>query len=342
MASVFTVISSVYLTGLVAVQVAGNNLRQQLSDQAASELATLQITYNNTLRQDKLGFGSPADDAFVEQSLRTGKTSERLRQILQSETTSDRRKVELVVLVNRDGRILETAASTVYGEKYDPVPDSQGAGIVQRAIATSTDVWGNDLMTVQRLEVENPELASRLGGGRDASSAFLVNYIARPVIDVQGITLGAVVYGNVLDIEDAGIVTSANRALNGGFSGAFIGRQLALGSLLVQGSDDILERQRVDQSRTLTALAERPLVLKPSDDSINSWEAAGGSNSSPAPTGTTITGEFELEGKVYTLAAAPILNRQGQPVGALVRGTPQENLNLLLERTTTSIVLGGG
>jgi len=341
LASVFTVISSVYLTGLVAVQVAGNNLRQQLTDQATSELATLQITYNSTLRQDKLGFGSPADDSFVEKSLRTGRTSERLRQILQSETTSDRRKVELVVLVNREGRILETASSTVYGEKYDPVQDRQGSGVVQRAIATSTDVWGNDLMTVQRLEVENPELARRLGEGRDASSTFLVNYIARPVIDGQGITLGAIVYGNVLDIGDSGIVTATNRALNGGFSGVFIGKQLALGSLLIQGSDEILERRQVAESRTLTALAERPLVLKPSEESINNWEAAGGSNNSPAPSGTAITGEFEFGGKVYTLAAAPILNRQGQPVGALVRGTPQENLNLLLERTTTSIVLGG-
>ncbi len=305
--------------GLGSIILLVNGSRNQLTNQAASELAVVEINYNTKI--DQMGFGSrgQADNATIVAAAK-GETSNlpQIQQILQNELQA--RKIEYATLVSADKIIIVNANNNRKGETFDP------SNLVTEALTQGKQIKASVL--IDRAEIGREGFPVKLDDR--VESKALIRFVVTPVKEgAGGKVIGALIFGDVVNGK-LPIVQRTNDAFsndaNGGYS-----------AIYQRNKDGIFLTTSLDQKTPGLALP---------DESIKSLEAKA-----KASNGQPITQRIDLNGRTYTVAAKLLNDRTLENPGGppdtkltpaaptvLVRGTPEDQLNSLL---TQSLLQGG-
>ncbi len=177
------------------------------------------------------------------------------------------------------------------------------AGVVSRTINQEKDTGSFELLSREEVLQALPNLES-------PANNFLVRYDTKTLFKGNQF-IGVVLLGNVIEGNEAGIVEATNSRIGDGFSLVIAGKdELGVGSQLLDGRD--IKTIDTLPLPVITALAEE---------------------------GSKNTRQVDLDNQPYTIAFNSILNFNGEPVGLLVRGKPQNSLISLIRETTRLIAL---
>jgi twitching motility protein PilJ len=290
-----------------------------LESRAEAELAVVALNYNIKVNQTAYGFRGQSDNTALIEAAKTGQTNPTVKAILMKETRV--RDIEFATLVDKNKRIIETAGSTPKGSLFDP------AGLVSQVLTAKEQLISTEVISFADLQREQPEKASKLGSAT-ATPSFLIRYTATPVFvggkDLVGVLIsGDVVSEGKTTVNNYTTITEGSvTALNQGFAALTVGETPSLGNILV--------KEEVTPTSELPSELVQQALSTNNPAALNIWRELGGARTTALIPGTTVVGTTRLNGKTYTLAAAPILNLGGTPVGTMVRGIDHQELNLLI------------
>ncbi|MEO1374866.1 MAG: ATP-binding protein [Cyanobacteria bacterium J06635_10] len=286
--------------------------RSVLVNQAKSELAVTEIKYNIKINQMKFGFRGQSDNPAIIAAAKVNRTSQvldsdlkkRVKQILQNEIKA--RKIEYATLVDKDSRILVNANANRTGEIFNP------NNLVTEAIKSSQQIESCEIINWKELQKESPPLPLGL-----ENQQILIRYVVTPVKDPNtSEVIGALISGDIVN-RKLPIVDRAVASQSGGYSAVYLisntdGFNLATAAL------DVGETSELSQNKYLHHVALPNYALLKEAVKVS---------------GETVNQRIPMKGKTYTVAAKTVANFKGKPVGILIRGTPETELNLLLKNS---------
>ncbi|MBD2328161.1 methyl-accepting chemotaxis protein [Alkalinema sp. FACHB-956] len=312
--------------GIGSTIVLTNSLRTQLLSQATSELAVTETNYNIKINQ--MGFGSrgQADNVSVINAAKLRSRGETvnaglqsyIKTILQNEVRA--RKIEYATLVGRDLKIITNANNDRTGDTFDPNQ------LVSEALKTNQQIKASAIVAQQEINRESPPLPENYD--RELPQA-LIRYVVTPVKDpATQAPIGALVFGDVVNYKPT-IVENTINAFGGGYSGVYL--QAAPQQFRIGSTFDGIQRDLGIPQAGLDLL-----------------------NQAVQQKGKAVTGRMEINGKTYTVAAKALPTRIVEtPNGSepsytpeapalIVRGTPEDSVNQLLQRSLLQegVVLG--
>ncbi len=299
-------ISVIGLVGVGAflIVVSGRN---QLTNQAKSELVVTDINYNIKVNQMALGFRGQADNAAIIAATKAAANREPLasglktqvQQILQNEIKA--RNIEYATLVDKNLKIIVGANADRIGETFDP------NDLVSQVLSNPQQVKSTEIVSWAELQKESPPLPKEFSN-QDA----LVRYTITPVKDPDTeAVIGALVSGDIVNGKNE-IVESTVRAFGGGYSAIYLRQptgEFTLATALHQG-----QARNLEQAKPNIAFSDNSLL----QEAINAGEQP-------------VTKRVQIEGQTYTMAARTLTNFAGQPVAVLLRGTPEIALDQLIK-----------
>ena len=303
-------ILSLVLIGFGARWIIETGLRNQLLNQASSEVAVTEINYNIKVNQMGFGFRGQADNTAIIAAAQSQTLSPDLRnqvkQILQNEVKA--RNIEYATLVGRDLRIIVNANADRQGEIFNP------NNLVKEVFSDPRQIKASAIVSRAELAKESPPLPA----GFDNQDA-LIRYTVTAVRDPATKTIiGALVSGDIVNGK-LPIVQGTLKAFGGGYSAVYLRKP----------TGEFTSATALDQAQSNIDLPNSSLLA-----------AAAKANGKP------VTGRMEVGEQTYTLAAKALPNvskeqasgpvpvaATGEPVAILVRGTPETALNELLNRS---------
>lgn len=297
-------VSVLGLLGVGAVLIV-TSLRSQLVSQAKSELAVTQINYNIKIDQMGFGFRGQSDNTAIISAALTGKASPQVLDILKNEV--DARQIEYATLVDRDAVILASANADRKGQTFNP------NDLVTAAFASGKQIKATEVVTWKELQTEKPPLPATF-----SDSDALIRYTITPVRNPANASIvGALISGDIVNGKPP-IVQRTLEAFDVGYSAVYFRTptdqfQLAIASQQKEAEDPLPNVPLPDVS-LLQKATETP--------------------------GESVTGRLAIEGEGYTLAAKAIVSHRGEPTAILVRGTPETQLNQILQQGALWQALG--
>ncbi|MEL7039034.1 MAG: ATP-binding protein [Cyanobacteria bacterium J06592_8] len=286
--------------------------RQQLLEQGKSEIAVNQIEYDIKIDQMGFGFRGQSDNAaiiaaaqsHVNQGLLSPTLEQQVRQILQNEIQA--RNIEYATLVGQDLRIIVSANVDREGEIFNP------NNLVREVLATSEQIKTSERLDWLDLIRESPPLPSGM-----IEQDILIRYTATPVSDPETReVIGVLISGDIINSKPY-IVQKTVETLNGGYSAIYLQRS----------SGDFMEVEAF--------VADSSSASSNSSNISNKILEAAVTSS-----GEIVTGRERIGTQTYTLAAKAILNYAGEPIAVLVRGTSENALDALLNKSlSTQLVI---
>ena len=221
------------------------------------------------------------------------------KQILRNETVA--REIEYATLVGRDRRIIANANADRAGERFDP------EGLVGAMLTNPRQIQANAIVSWAELQQEGFSLPEGF-----ANQDALIRYTITPVRAANADqVIGALVSGELVSHKLA-LIEDTLQALGTGYSAVYLHKpngELVLAASLNKGAAD----QSVEVNLPIDNLAFLDKAV--------------------SAEGETITQRVSGRGQVYTMAAKALLNVNGDPVGVLVRGTLEAELNHLFQRS---------
>lgn len=285
--------------------------RQQLTNQSASELEASTINYEIKINQMGFGFRGQSDNSAIINTALTKFNGQNpsidqlrvARQILLNEI--DARQIEYATLVGVDKRIIVNAnASNRQGEIFDP------QGLVTRAIETNQQIRISELVSWDELQKENPPTLRLFEEGSDA----LIRYVVTPVVAPNtNQVIGVLVAGDVINGKYSVVETTVNE-FNGGYSAIYKlldNGQFQLASAVHEHNEELEYDEPIADDGILRRALEN-------EEQIFFTRST-----------------LQEEEDIYTTSARAIINSLGEPVGVLVRGTPETELNSILRNSVT-------
>lgn len=303
------IISVFGLVGLSSVLIVTAG-RTQLLNQAKAELAVTEINYNIKINQMGFGFRGQSDNAAIVAAAvshtankpLTPELQKQVKNILQNEIKA--RNIEYATLVGNDRRIIINANANRSGEIFDP------NNLVSEVFTKSEQIKATSLVSWDELLKESAPLSQGFSK-QDA----LIRYTVTPVKDTAtGVVIGALVSGDIVN-NKLPIVAETLNAFVGGYSGIYLRKptgEFALATALDQNEQD------KSGVKINTSINDKTILQ---EAVANPGKVVTMRTSSPGKTTT------------YTTAAKALTNRQGEPVGVLVRGTTESSLNELLKNS---------
>ena len=298
-------------------------MRNQLREQAKSELAVSDINYNIKINQMGFGFRGQSDNAAIIRAAILNDSNRPLsrnlrasvKQILQNEIEA--RNIEYATLVGRDSKIIINANSDRTGEDFGL------NGLVNEALQNGQQIKASAIVEASELSQEKPTLPEGVKN-QDA----LIRYVVTPVRNPQTQeVIGALISGDIVNGKDA-IVKNTLKASDGGYSAVYLLNQA--------GEFDLATSLQTNAQGNINR-ATPGIPLPPSGESL--LEAAAKAE------GEVIPGRINIGGMNYTVAAkavpSQIINRaeaqklvySEQTPAILVRGTPETEINGLLTQS---------
>ncbi len=319
-ALIFCQLVSILGIGIGATLIITQGLRNQLFEQAKSEVAVSDINYNIKIDQMGFGFRGQSDNAAIIRAAILNDSNRALdsnlrasvKRILQNEIEA--RNIEYATLVGKDARIIVNANANRVGETFEL------NGLVNKVLQEARQIKASAIVEASELKKEKPPLSQ----GFD-NQAALIRYTVTPVRNPQTQeVLGALVSGDIVNGKDA-IVKKTLKAFDGGYSAIYLNQS---------GEFDLAASlQRDPQENINRATPNVPLPL--SGKSL--LEAAAKTQ------GKVVTQRISIAGKNYTVAAKAVPNQiiegaeqsdyEEQPPAILVRGTPETKFNSLLQQS---------
>ncbi len=298
------VISIVGLVGIGAwLIVAGG--RNQLLNQAKSELAVTEIKYNIKINQMGFGFRGQSDNtaiiaatkAYTDARILEPALREQVKQILQNEIKA--RKIEYATLVGKDLRIIANANAERTGETFNP------NNLVSEVLSKSRQLKTSEIVSWAELAQESPPLPE---GFTDQDA--LIRYTVTPVKDPEtGSAIGALISGDIVNFKLSIVKETVDAFRGQGYSAVYL-RQ-PTGKFTLATSSEITELWK---STINLPLSDKSLLAEAVDAK-----------------GEPVTRRLQIDNRTYSLAAKTLPNFAGEPVAVLVRGTPETALNQMLK-----------
>ncbi|MBD2178943.1 HAMP domain-containing protein [Pseudanabaena sp. FACHB-1998] len=316
----------------------GKSLQDQLFKQAQSEVSVMDINYNIKINQMGFGFRGQSDNVAVISAASTYASKqpippplkEQVKKILENEIKA--RKIEYATLVGVDAKVIVSANSDRTGQDFNP------NNLVSDIVAEPNQIKATAIVSADDLQKEAPPLPEGF-----TPTDSLIRYTATAVKDpTSQKVIGVLISGDIVN-KKAPIVENTIKAL--------ATTALATGKKGLGGYSAVYYRQpsgeftiatSVEQPNFETTTANIPISGTAADDLLN--------RATTAENGQTVTGRVLVGNTYYTMAARAVPNRiietekggvpkySNAPVGILVRGTPETEMNDLLR--TTWIILG--
>lgn len=321
-ALIFCQLVSILGIGIGGTLIITRGLRNQLREQAKSEVAVSDINYNIKINQMGFGFRGQSDNAGIIRAAILNDSNRPLsrnlrasvKQILQNEIEA--RNIEYATLVGRDAKIIVNANSDRTGEDFGL------NGLVNQVLRNGQQIKASTIVKAAELSKEKPTLPEGVEN-QDA----LIRYVITPVKNPQTQeVIGALVSGDIVNGKDE-IVKKTLRAADGGYSAVYLNqaRKFDLATSLQTNPQGNINR------------ATPGIPLPPSGKSL--LEAAAKAQ------GQVITRRINVGGMNYTVAAKAVPNQiinqasgqqliySKQPPAILVRGTSETEVNGLLTQS---------
>ncbi|MBW4544383.1 MAG: GAF domain-containing protein [Symplocastrum torsivum CPER-KK1] len=293
--------------GSVIVITAG---RTQLVNQAKAELAVTEINYNIKVNQMGFGFRGQSDNPAIvaaatyntEGKSLTPAIQEQVKQILQNEIKA--RNIEYATLVGKDKRIIVNANDNRTGETFDP------NNLVSQIFKNPEQIKASGLVSWNDLAKESPALPQGF-----VKQDALIRYTVTPIKEpANGTVIGALVSGDIVN-NKLPIVEESLKAFGSGYSGIYLRKPT--GEFVLATSLDQKKKNNSTQVQVNHPLHDATLLKQAVADS-----------------GQVVTRRVHQPGEqTYTMAAKALLDFKGEPVGILVRGTPEIALNALIQKS---------
>ena len=324
-------ILSLSLVGFGAFLI-GRSLQDQLFKQAQSEVSVMDINYNVKINQMGFGFRGQSDNAAVISAATTYANKqpiapplkEQVRKILENEVKA--RKIEYATLVGADGKVIVSANSDRTGQDFDP------NNLVSDILKDANQIKATAIVSADDLQKESPPLPD----GFTATDS-LIRYTATAVKDPTTLkTVAVLISGDIVN-KKSPIVENTVKAL----AATSQARKKGLG-----GYSAVYYRKPSGEFMIATS-AEQPNAETSNTNVMISGAAADDllSRAAAAENGQTVTGRILIGNTYYTMAARAVPDRivetdkggvpkySNAPVGILVRGTPETEMNELLKTT---------
>ena len=286
--------------------------RQQLRQQAKSELKVTQANYNIKINQMGFGFRGQSDNSAIIRAAQTWKKGENLPGDLRSQVKNiltneiKERKIEYATLVGVDGRIIVNANRDRTGEKFSsPVLE----GLITQVLKDPRQIKTSAIVEWEELDRESPPLPNNF-----LESNGLIRYTITPVKDPNNRTvLGVLVSGDLVNGKYP-IVDDTLQQFGSGYSAIY--QREGEGEFVLATAKDQGQAEELPQ-----AIPNRPL---PNNNLLEKAVQAGENK--------IVTDRVKLGDQTYTVAAAVINGYENQPLAVAVRGTSEAHLNSLLGR----------
>ncbi|MDX2271404.1 MAG: methyl-accepting chemotaxis protein [Cyanobacteriota bacterium] len=315
------------------------SLRNQLINQAKSELAVTQTNYNSQLDQLAASFRSQANNPIILAAAQKASQGEGdlvpllqpVEALLKQEAQA--RQLEIATLVGADRRILASVNSNRRGQEFNP--DS----LISEVLAYPRQIKASNRITPTEIQQEGFPLPPELAGQPEA----LIRYVVTPVVDgkTQRV-LGVLIAGDLVNGDFTLVETTlatfgvqfqdTSLRVDGGYSGVYLNQD---GSFLPVVTANQGERG-----------LPQPDVLLPEEASLSLLEPAVRD-----PKLQPVTQRVQVGNRWYTMAAQALPNKiieeetesvavaTGEPAAILIRGTPETALNTLLNETLLRLLI---
>lgn len=315
---------SVIALGVGARHLIETGLRGQLLNQASSEVAVTEINYNIKINQMGFGFRGQSDNPAISNAIKAaaGGTvpqalQSQVEKILKNEVTA--RKIEYATLVGKDLRIIVGANANRRGEVFNP------NNLVQAVFDDPRQIKASAIVKWSELQKENPPLPPGFTG-QDALIRYTVTAVKDPVTKQ---VIGALVSGDIVNGK-LPIVKGTLKAFGSGYSAVYLHKpgtkEFNLVTSLNQGQTD-----KLDKAVPNVALQDVSLMqaaIKADGKAVTERSLVGGQNYTLAAVTLPNVAREEASGTV----AVP---NSSEPVAILVRGTREDAVEELLDRSLT-------
>ncbi len=318
-ALIFCQLVSILGIGIGGTLIITQGLRNQLLEQAKSEVAVSDINYNIKINQMGFGFRGQSDNAAIIRAATLNDSNQALnsnlrisvKKILQNEIKA--RNIEYATLIGKDLKIIVNANTDRTGETFNPNE------LVSMVLEDGQQIKASAIVSASELSQESPPLPEGFTN-QDA----LIRYTVTPVRNLQTQeVIGALVSGDIVNGKDA-IVKETLKSFDGGYSAVYLNQagEFNLATSLQSGSQENINR------------ATPNIPLPPSAKSL--LEAAAETK------GQVFTKRISIGGINYTVAAKAVPNQiiegkkpdySEQSPAILVRGTPEASMNYLLTQS---------
>jgi twitching motility protein PilJ len=316
----------------------GRSLQDQLFKQAQSEVAVMEINYNIKINQMGFGFRGQSDNVAVISAASTYASKqpmpaplrEQVRKILENEIKA--RKIEYATLVGADSKVIISANSDRNGQDFDP------NNLVSDILKNPNQIKSTAIVSADDLQKEAPPLPD---GFMPTDS--LIRYTATAVKDpVSQKTIAVLISGDIVNKKTPIVENTLN---------ALATSSQATGKKGLGGYSAVYYRNPQGEFAIATSVEQQDFEV--SNPNLPMAGAAANdllSRAAAAENGQTVTGRVLVGNTYYTMAARAVPNQiidsdkggvpkyGNAPVGILVRGTPETEMNDLLQRTW--IILG--
>lgn len=301
----------VVLAGRLITVVLG---RSQLENQSIAELAVSVINYNSRISEMESGFRGQSDNIAIIEAARNyqqnGQISSNLRdtvrQILRNETNA--RQIEYATLIGLDKRIIVNANDDRRGEIFDP------KNLVSEVVKFPRRMQTNAIVPWEEIEKEKPPLPSSI-----SDQDVLVNFSFTPVTDPQSQQVIAILMAGEIVNGKTLFLRRTLDAVGGGYGAIYMfnnGKfELVTSGLQEAGSDEFQNN-----------------IPLPDLNLIQKAETGVGGN---------IVDRILIENQWFTVAVKALPNFRGEEIAFVVRGTPEVQLQRLLNQSLTYQILAG-
>jgi len=313
---------SVIALGIGSRHIIETGLRTQLLNQATSEVAVTKINYNIKVNQMGFGFRGQSDNVAIINAAKAQAENKPISQELRNQVDKilknevKARKIEYATLVGKDLRIIVGANANRQGEVFNP------NNLVKKILSDPRQIKANAIVQGSELQKENPPLPAGFTS-QDALIRYTVTAVKDPATKQ---VIGALVSGDIVNSK-LPIIKDTLQALAGGYSAIYLHKPTTKDFTLVTALD-AGQKTNLEKAQPNVTLPDLSLI-----------EAAVKAN------GTAVTQRLKVGSQIYTLAAITLPNvtrengavavvEEGkEPVAILVRGTPENAVDTLLEQS---------
>ena len=313
---------SVIALGIGSRHIIETGLRTQLLNQATSEVAVTKINYNIKVNQMGFGFRGQSDNVAIISAAKAQAENKPISQELRNQVDKilknevKARKIEYATLVGKDLRIIVGANANRQGEVFN------ANNLVKKVLSDPRQIKANAIVQGSELQKENPPLPAGFTS-QDALIRYTVTAVKDPATKQ---VIGALVSGDIVNSK-LPIIKDTLQALDGGYSAIYSHKPTTKDFTLVTALD-AGQKNNLEKAQPNVTLPDLSLI-----------EAAVKAN------GTAVTQRLKVGSQIYTLAAITLPNvtrengavavvEEGkEPVAILVRGTPENAVDTLLEQS---------
>lgn len=304
-------IFGVVLTGRLITVILG---RSQLENQSLAELALSLINYNSRISEIESGFKGQSDNIAIVEAARSYQQNRQIpanlrntvRQILRNEINA--RQIEYATLIGLDKRIIVNANNNRSGEVFEL------NNLISEVVKFPRRMQTNAIIPWAEIEKEKPLLPSSI-----SQQDLLVNLSFTPVRDprsqqVIGILMaGDIVNGKTLFWE------RTLDAVGGGYGAIYMFNngnfELVTSGIQKPGSDEFQNN-----------------IPLPDLNLLQKAETGIGGN---------IVDRILIDNQWFTVAVKALPDFRGEKIAFIVRGTPEVQLQKLLNQSLIDQILAG-